>query len=184
MQNNTFPMSFTLERVDNGYILTSMDNGNSIADPIERKEVVIDDKINARIGQLLNLSTMKKELPIVFHIEAISESAYRQGKDAPTDFKTESLLAYYHYRSRKLTDGSVLILQIAESNTLEVYGEAAERAAANCNSLHLSRIGNAAVLKLENTKEGMKTLASCISKSSLLATSLKEIEKWYSEHKL
>ena len=52
MQNNTFPMSFTLERVDNGYILTSMDNGNSIADPIERKEVVIADKLNARIGQL------------------------------------------------------------------------------------------------------------------------------------
>ena len=42
-----------------------------------RKEVVSEDKINARIGQLLHLDALSKEIPVVFHVEAIGEGTYR-----------------------------------------------------------------------------------------------------------
>jgi len=68
IQNKIFPLFFTLERVDNGYILTAKEETGGLSEGGYRKEVVTDDKINSRIGQLLHLDTMVKEHPVVFQI--------------------------------------------------------------------------------------------------------------------
>ena len=64
-QNSPFPLFFTLERVENGYILTAKENTGSLSqEPKFRKEVVAEDKISSRVGQLLNLEAMTKERPL------------------------------------------------------------------------------------------------------------------------
>ena len=51
-QNSPFPLFFTLERVENGYILTAKENTGSLSqEPKFRKEVVAEDKISSRVGQ-------------------------------------------------------------------------------------------------------------------------------------
>ena len=77
-QNSPFPLFFTLERVENGYILTAKENTGSLSqEPKFRKEVVAEDKISSRVGQLLNLEAMTKERPLLFHIEAVNEGTYK-----------------------------------------------------------------------------------------------------------
>ena len=44
MQNKIFPLFFTLERVDNGYILTAKEETGGLSEGGYRKEVVVDDK--------------------------------------------------------------------------------------------------------------------------------------------
>ena len=68
---------FTLERVRNGYILTTKEETGSPKEAVYRKEVVTEDKIHSRIGQLLHLDTMTNEHPVVFHVEAVSQNAYQ-----------------------------------------------------------------------------------------------------------
>ena len=48
-QSNNFPLFFTLERVDNGYILAAKEETGSLTQEAEfRKEVVTEDKVHAR----------------------------------------------------------------------------------------------------------------------------------------
>ena len=54
-QNNIYPLFFTLERVRNGYILTAKEETGGLKEAEYRKEVVSEDKINARIGQMLQV---------------------------------------------------------------------------------------------------------------------------------
>ena len=109
-QNKIFPLFFTLERVDNGYILTAKEETAGLSEGGYRKEVVTDDKINSRIGQLLHLDTMVKEHPVVFRVEAVGEGTYKRESDMPSDELMEAKLAFVHFHGKGLESNSVLSL--------------------------------------------------------------------------
>ena len=60
-QNNIYPLFFILERVRNGYILTAKEETGGLKEAGFRKEVVSEDKINARIGQMLHLDAIDRK---------------------------------------------------------------------------------------------------------------------------
>ena len=128
-QNNIYPLFFILERVRNGYILTAKEETGGLKEAEFRKEVVSEDKINARIGQMLHLDAMVKERPVVFHVEAVGESTYQMANERSSDELTEAKLAYVHINSKDIKDGSILSLLIKDTDSIEVYGFEAERAA-------------------------------------------------------
>lgn len=183
VQNNIFPLFFTLERVHNGYILTAKEETGGVKEAAFRKEVVAEDKINSRIGQLLHLDAMVKERSVVFHVEAVGESTYQLESSLPADELMEAKLAYVHIGSRNCVDGSVMSLLVKDTNTIEVYGMEAERVA-KINNLPLSRVGGVPMLSFPNTKEGKKSLSSYFGRTLLTEASNKEIMNWYASHKV
>lgn len=182
-QNNIYPLSFTVERVRNGYILTAKEETGGLKEADFRKEVVSEDKINARIGQMLHLDAMVKEHPVVFHVEAVGETTYQLMSERPSDELTEAKLAYVHIGSKDIKDGSIISLLIKDTDTIEVYGIEAERAAKN-NSLPLVRVDGVPVLSFPNTKDGKKALAACIGRTLLTEVSLQQLSDWYHSHKV
>ena len=183
-QNNIYPLFFTLERVHNGYILTAKEETGSLKDATYRKEVVAEDKINARIGQMLHLDAMVKEHPVVFHVEAVGESTYQMMNDKQSsDELTEAKLAYVHINGRNVKDGSILSLLIKDTDTIEVYGIDAEKAAKS-NNIPLSRVNGVPLLSFPNTKDGKKSLSSYFGRTLLTEVSTEQLMTWYTSHKV
>lgn len=181
--NNIYPLFFTLERVHNGYILTAKEETGGLKEAAYRKEVVMEDKINTRIGQMLHLDAMVKEHPVVFHIEAVGETTYDISTEHTTSDLTEAKLAYVHINSKDIKDGSVLALLVTDTNTIEVYGIEAERAA-KVNNLPLVRMNGIPLLRFPNTKEGKKALANYFGRTLLTEISCKKLSEWYEIHKV
>ena len=181
-QNNIYPLFFILERVHNGYILTAKEETGGLKDKEFRKEVVSEDKINARIGQMLHLDAMIKEHPVVFHMEAVGESTY-QLNEHHSDEQMEAKLAYVHINSKGVKDGSILSLLIKDTDTIEIYGIEAERAAKN-NNIPLVRVNGVPVLSFPNTKDGKKALTACVGRTLLTEISLQQLTDWYFSHKV
>ncbi len=182
-QSKTFPLFFTLERVDNGYILTAKEETGGLSDGGYRKEVVIDDKINSRIGQLLHLDTMVKEHPVVFHVEAVGEKTYEHDDGASVDELMEAKLAFAHFHSKGLESNGVLSLLFDEEQTIEIYGADAERIAKS-NDLGVTKVGGIPVLRFSSNKEGKLALASYVPRPTLLKVSQGDVLKWYESHKI
>ncbi|MEL4865082.1 MULTISPECIES: hypothetical protein [Bacteroides] len=184
MSNKLFPLLFTLERVENGYILTSKEEGGSLTKEAEfRKEVVIEDKINARIGQLLHLDKMNKEQPVVFYVEHVNENTYKSETEVEPDATMDAKLHFIHFNAPKKNDGT-LVLHIKDTNQLEIYGAEAE-AIAKANNLALLRSVKTPYLRFAASVEGKKALAAyCNGRLSLMEVTTSQISKWYSEHKI
>lgn len=182
-QNNIYPLFFILERVRNGYILTAKEETGGLKEAGFRKEVVSEDKINARIGQMLHLDAMVKEHPVVFHVEAVGESTYQTANERSSDELTEAKLAYVHINSKDIKDGSILSLLIKDTDSIEVYGIEAERAAKS-NNLPLVRVNGVPVLSFPNTKDGKKALATCVGRTLLTEVSIQQLTDWYHSHKV
>lgn len=182
-QNNIYPLFFTLERVRNGYILTAKEETGGLKEAEFRKEVVSEDKINARIGQMLHLDAMVKERSVVFHVEAVGESTYQMANERSSDELTEAKLAYVHINSKDIKDGSILSLLIKDTGSIEVYGFEAERAAKS-NNIPLSRVNGVPVLSFPNTKDGKKALATCVGRTLLTEVSIQQLTDWYHSHKV
>lgn len=183
-QNSPFPLFFTLERVENGYILTAKENTGSLSqEPKFRKEVVAEDKISSRVGQLLNLEAMTKERPLLFHVEAVNEGTYKTESDVPADHVMEAKLAFVHIKSKNIPADTVLVLQLTDIHSIEVCGDKAEKLAKD-NGISITRTGGIPVLRLPDNKDGKKLLASFCNRPQLLTTTQKEILQWYNEHKV
>lgn len=181
--NNIYPLFFTLERVHNGYILTAKEETGGLKEAVYRKEVVIEDKINTRIGQMLHLDAMVKEHPVVFHVEAVGETTYDIATEHTSNDIAEAKLAYVHINSKDIKDGSVLALLITDSNIIEVYGMEAERTA-KVNNLPLVRMNGIPLLRFPNTKEGKKALANYFGRTLLTEISCQKLSEWYETHKV
>ena len=157
-QNSPFPLFFTLERVENGYILTAKENTGSLSqEPKFRKEVVAEDKISSRVGQLLNLEAMTKERPLLFHVEAVNEGTYKTESDVPADHVMEAKLAFVHIKSKNIPADTVLVLQLTDTHSIEVCGDKAEKLAKD-NGISITRTGGIPVLRLQTTR----TVRSCL----------------------
>lgn len=180
---NVFPLYFTLERVDNGYILTAKEETGGLTEAAYKKEVVVDDKINSRVGQLLRLDTMVKEHPVAFRVEAVGEGTYKRAHDMPQDELMEAKIAFVHFHSKGLENNTVLSLLIEDMQVIEIYGVEAERIAKN-NDLALTRIGGIPILRFPNNKDGKKALASYAPKTTLMKVNQKEVREWYEKHKI
>lgn len=181
--NNIYPLFFTLERVHNGYILTAKEETGGLKETAYRKEVVMEDKINTRIGQMLHLDAMVKEHPVVFHVEAVGEKTYDIATEHTSNDITEAKLAYVHINSKNIKDGSVLALLITDTNIIEMYGMEAERAA-KVNNLPLIRMNGIPLLRFPNTKEDKKALANYFGRTLLTEISCKKLSEWYETHKV
>ena len=155
--NNIYPLFFILERVRNGYILTAKEETGGLKEAEFRKEVVSEDKINARIGQMAN--------------------------ERSSDELTEAKLAYVHINSKDIKDGSILSLLIKDTDSIEVYGIEAERAAKSYN-IPLFRVNGVPVLSFPNTKDGKKALATCVGRTLLTEISIQQLTDWYHSHKV
>lgn len=182
-QSTNFPLFFKLERVKNGYILTAKEDTGGVKEAAFVKEVVAEEKITNRIGQLLKLDTLAKEFPVMFHIEAAGETTYHLTDEIPGSHLAEAKLAYVHFHSQSLKDGSSLVLKVKDSDTLEIYGMIAEKTAKN-NNLPLNRICGIPLLTFPNSKEGQKTVASYVGKISLNEVTHQKILDWYDKHKV
>ena len=183
-QNSPFPLFFTLERVENGYILTAKENTGGLSqEPKYRKEVVSEDKISSRVGQLLNLEAMAKERPLLFHVEAVNEGTYKPDSNGSIKRVMEAKLAFVHIKSKNIPTDRVLVLQLTDTHTIEVCGDKADKIAKD-NDISITRVGGIPVLRLPDNKDGMKLLASCCKHPQLLTTTQKEILQWYDEHRV
>lgn len=183
-QTPIFPLLFTVERVENGYILTAKNENVGLSQEAEyKKEVVTDDKICSRIGQLLHLDVMVKERPVVFHVEAVNQNTYDMGETVRQDDMMEAKLAYAHFKSKDMGSDGTIVLLIEDTNNLEVYGVEAERLAKS-NNLKLLRADGIPFLRFPNTKEGNKLFYSYCPKQRLMQVSLKAITDWYAAHRV
>ena len=182
-QNNIYPLFFTLERVHNGYILTAKEENGGLKDAGFRKEVVSEDKINARIGLMLHLDAMVKERPVVFHVEAVGESTYQLTGERSSDELMEAKLAYVHINSKGVKDGSVISLLIKDTDTIEVYGRDAESIAKN-NNIPLARVNGVPLLRFPNTKDGKKALTTYVGRPLLTEITVQQLTDWYISHKV
>ena len=64
------------------------------------------------------MEALSKEIPVVFHVEAIGEGTYQHAPEDPADGLMEAKLAYFHFSSRCVQEGAVLLLHFTDSNRL------------------------------------------------------------------
>ena len=177
-------MFFTLERVENGYILTAKEEKEGLTQEAQyRKEVVTDELIDQRIGHLLCLDTLKKEHPVVFHVEAIGEKTYKIDDMPNRDNLMVAKLSFAHFNARKYSEESIVMLQITDTNMLEIYGRDAE-SIADENDIALNRADGIPFLRYPNNKDGVKTLASYVKNPAVVRASEAQIMEWYNSHKV
>lgn len=100
-----------------------------------------------------------------------------------SDELTEAKLAYVHINSKDIKDGSILSLLIKDTDSIEVYGIEAERAAKS-NNLPLVRVNGVPVQSFPNTKDGKKALATCVGRTLLTEVSIQQLTDWYHSHKV
>ena len=174
---------FTLERVRNGYILTTKEETGSPKEAVYRKEVVTEDKIHSRIGQLLRLDTMTNEHPVVFHVEAVSQNAYQPVNNVMRDDMAEAKLAFIHFSSGNIHDGSVICLRFNDTDTIEVYGAEVETAAKK-DDYPIAYVGGIPALSFPNTKEGKKSLTALFPRPRLIETTNQQVSEWYNSRKI
>ena len=185
MSNALFPLLFTLERVQNGYILTAKEETSGLTkEPEIQKEIVTDDKINQRIGQLLHLDKMNKEQAVVFYVEHVTEKTYKKEDEKQTnDELMDAKLTFVHFNKPKKADGT-LVLHIHDTKTLEVIGSEAETVA-KANNLVLNRSGVVPFLRFPATSEGKRALAGyCNNRTYLMDVTLEQVTKWYKDHQI
>ena len=183
-QTNTFPLFFTLERVENGYILKCKEESTGLSQEAKwRKEIVTDDKIDQRIGHLLNLDTMKKEVPLNFFIAAITENTYKFDDDVKPDELMKAKLQFYQYQLKNYREDQVLALKIPDSNTIEIYGSNAEKLSIN-DSSYLIRVMGIHMMRFMDNKEGRKLLGTFRPQVTLLTVTEEKMLEWYNSHKI
>lgn len=179
----TFPLFFTLEKVNKGYILTAKEDNGGLKEATYQKEVVTENEIEVRIGKLLKLSALTPNQVAVFHVEAVGADVYQIDNELPTNELTEAKLAYVHFNGNKVNGQSVIALQIKDTDTLEVWGEDASKAAKN-NNIPLTRVGGIPVLVFPNTKDGRNALSACFNHIDLNPTSHEKLLQWYKSRKV
>lgn len=183
-QTNTFPLFFTLERVENGYILKCKEESTGLSQEAKwRKEIVTDDKIDQRIGHLLHLDTTKKEVPLTFFVEAITENTYKFDDDVKPDELMKAKLQFYQYQLKNYREDQVLALKIPDSNTIEIYGSNAEKLSIN-DSSYLIRVMGIHMMRFMDNKEGRKLLGTFRPQVTLLTISEEKMLDWYKSHQI
>lgn len=93
----------------------------------------------------------------------------------------EAKLAYFHFSSRCISEGSVLLLHFTDSKMIEVYGTEAERIA-KANGLPLLGPGGIPLLQFPDTREGKVSVSNLFDKPTLVEVTSQKITDWYRSH--
>lgn len=174
---NLFPVTFTLEHVNGGYILTTRSDEEESNKVKLHKEVVSENAIAARIAQLLHFGSMNLDIPIVFRVEAYMDGE-PQATPEVSDKLVEAKLAYLRFKSKDYPFSAILVLQDEEAGTLEILGPEAE-SVANSNNLPLSKTGGVSLLSFLNTPSGRKSLAGYCPQQALVPIPKEGVLNWY-----
>lgn len=99
--------------------------------------------------------------------------------------RSENYLNRYstHVQSNTREEESKRMLQITDTNMLEIYGRDAESIAEE-NDIALSRADGIPFLRYPNNKDGVKTLASYVKNPAVVRASEAQIMEWYNSHKV
>jgi hypothetical protein len=112
-QKIKYPIFFTLEHVENGYILTCKDENVGLnEESAYRKEVVTEDNIEKRIGKLLCLGALVKEHPLGFYIEATGVNTYAVEEMGNTSELIQAKTTYYHMLRREPRKARSFVLSL------------------------------------------------------------------------
>lgn len=178
-----FPVFFPLEKVRRGYILTSWDEG-SVGQPGRWvKEIVPEDQINRRIGELLHVDKLTPEVPVVYRVETISEKTFYKAGSAPLDRLTDAKSKYVHFKTKNFRH-RVNALMDLDKKTIEFYGTDAVMLtkAMGQDPEALQHIGGIAVLSYPYSNEVGMMVAKVAPDFNLLKATQKEILDWYDSH--
>jgi len=76
-----------------------------------------------------------------------------------------------------------MALLIEDTNTIEIYGRDAEKAA-RIDNAQLIRVGDTSMLRFSNNKDGKKQLSSYCARTTIMNVKQEQVLKWYREHKI
>lgn len=185
-EKELFPVTFVLERVKNGFVLTSKQEATSMLNaPKYEKEVVISENIYTRVGKLLNIDSLIPEHPVVYYVDSITQKSYENSLTSTVDPGIQVKLRYCQFFrvSKRIPKDTLILLNIKETKTLEMYGQDAETAAKSGN-IQVKRSGSISYLILPSDSEGRKAFSRYYNKISIVDASLGEIMEWDSSHKV
>lgn len=180
-ERDLFPVRFILERVKNGYILTSKDE-NDVEEKF-KKEVVPNDSIYSRVGKLLNIDSLVPETPVIFYVDQITKNVTTANiSSAPSaNFLMKYRYATYVKVAKKMSKDTFVLLNIKDTGMLEMYGNEAEETAKK-NGITPKYDGNIAYISLQSNTEGRKTFSQYYNKLSIIDVNLVDIVQWNASH--
>ena len=171
-------LKFTIERAQNGYIITQVRLNDETNQFEEVKEVVLDGSVNQRIGQLLQLEKVKKAVPLVYLIDVIMEKKLKEREDVETD--EFMLLKMRFVKFKKHNPQNLAGLMI--DDRIEMFGDDAVIASKFLQK-SLVKIGGVDCLLFEPGPVGNKEYAK-LPNREVFTTTNKEIEEWGKTHPL
>ena len=99
------------------------------------------------------------------------------------DDMAEAKLAFIHFSSGNIHDGSVICLRFNDTDTIEVYGAEVETAAKK-DDYPIAYVGGIPALSFPNTKEGKKSLTALFPRPRLIETTNQQVSEWYNSRKI
>lgn len=171
-------LKFTIERAQNGFIITQVRFNDKTKQFEEVKEVVLDGSVNQRIGQLLQLEKLDMAVPLVYLIDVIMEKKYKEREDVETD--EFMLLKMRFVKFKKHNPQNLAGLMI--DDRIEMLGDDAVIASKYLQK-PLEKIGGVDCLFFEAGLVGNKEYAR-LPNREVITTSNKEIEEWGKTHSL
>ena len=171
-------LKFTIERAQNGFIITQVRFNDKTKQFEEVKEVVLDGSVNQRIGQLLQLEKLDMAVPLVYLIDVIMEKKYKEREDVETD--EFMLLKMRFVKFKKHNPQNLAGLMI--DDRIEMLGDDAVIASKYLQK-PLEKIGGVNCLFFETGPVGNKEYAR-LPNREVITTSNKEIEEWGKTHSL
>ncbi len=171
-------LKFTIERAQNGFIITQVRLNNKNNQFEEVKEVVLDGSVNQRIGQLLQLEKLDKAVPLVYLIDVIKEEKYKKRNETETD--QFMLMKMLFAKFKKHNPQNLVGLMI--DDRIEMLGDDAVIASKYLQK-PLDKVGGVDCLLFDAGPVGNKEYAR-LPNREVITTSNKEIEEWGENHSL
>lgn len=173
-----YPIFFILERVDNGFILSyKTPNSTEI-----KKEVVLEERINLRIGELLAPCSLKPGHTSRYFVDNMSMIQNTTSSDSSnydiSDELFKAKLSLYNFESSKLKEGVVLGIINTDENSIDILGKTAVEFA-KANSLTIAKKYGVPLISFANSKEGRMSLSKCATQIKLIEFSKQELLDWY-----
>ena len=171
-------LRFTIERADNGYIITQLKLVSKSNQYENVKEVVLDSNVSQRIGQLLQLENVRKGVPLVYMIDVVKEDTLKKRNETETD--QFMLLKMLYAKYNKHYPHNLVGLMI--DDRIEMLGDDAVIASKFLDK-PLVKVGGVDCLFFEAGLDGNKEYAKLPNKE-VIETSNEMIEEWGRTHSI
>ena len=163
-------LKFTIERAQNGFIITQVRFNDKTKQFEEVKEVVLDGSVNQRIGQLLQLEKLDMAVPLVYLIDVIMEKKYKEREDVETDEFMLLKMRFVKFKKHNPQNLAGLMIDDAVIASKYLQKPLEKIGGVNCLFFETGPVGNKEYARLPNRE--------------VITTSNKEIEEWGKTHSL